>query len=108
MYALLAFKLNENWLYKLMYKCINENWSLFFFLSKISFLDLIRQGEVGGKSLRTIVGKGKVVEESCVVQLGETSTNIQFSLTSMVGASDTRDVIALDEKNARYEEVNNI
>ena len=37
--------------------------------------------------------------------LGETPTTILFSLPSLVGASDTRDVMVLDERNARYEEV---
>jgi hypothetical protein len=46
-----------------------------------------------------------VVEETVTVFLAETPTNVVFYLPSFVVASDTRDVIQTDERNARYENV---
>ena len=44
-----------------------------------------------------------VVEETATVILRETNTQILLSIPSFVVASDTRDVIQTDERNARYE-----
>jgi hypothetical protein len=44
-----------------------------------------------------------VVEETATVILRETSTQIIFSMPSFIVASDTRDVMVTDERNARYE-----
>lgn len=51
-------------------------------------------------------GKQKnVVEEYVTIQLNETTTTILFSLPSLVVASDTREIMTTDERNARYEAV---
>lgn len=52
----------------------------------------------------SILGK-KQVEEMVTVILTETPTTTLFSLTSMVVASDLREVSITDEKNVHYEEV---
>lgn len=53
-----------------------------------------------------LFGKNKnVVEEFCTIQLQETTTRTIFSLPSLVVASDTREIIVTDERNARYEAV---
>lgn len=44
-------------------------------------------------------------EETFTVMLSETSTTIHLALTSFQVASDTRDVMVVDERNARYEAV---
>jgi WD40 repeat protein len=61
-------------------------------------------GGVGAASKINVLGKNKpIVEESTTVILCETSTSILLSLPSFIVASDTRDVIHTDERNARYE-----
>ena len=50
-------------------------------------------------------GGGGFIEEYSTIQLSETTTTINFSLFSIVVASDTREVIVTDEKNARYDAV---
>jgi hypothetical protein len=52
------------------------------------------------------LGKNKnVVEEFVTIQLCETSTTTLLSLPSLVVASDTREVVATDDRNARYDAV---
>ena len=50
------------------------------------------------------VGSGslsKEVEETAVVQLSETPTEIVFSLHSFIAASDTRAVVQVEERNSK-------
>lgn len=71
-------------------------------------MNMKSRNELGAKQSSIRLGGGAknvLVEETCTVMLGETPTTILFSLPSLVGASDTRDVMVLDERNARYEEV---
>jgi hypothetical protein len=59
-----------------------------------------------GSSSSMAHGKNKnVVEEFCTIQLNETPTAILFSMPSLVVASDTREIMVTDERNARYEAV---
>lgn len=66
-------------------------------------------GSVHGKSttgstMSMQFGKNKsMIEEFCTVQLNETTTSILFSMTSLVVASDTREIVLTDERNTRYE-----
>jgi hypothetical protein len=64
-------------------------------------------GKAGVGSTGTMVfNKNKnVVEEYCTIQLNETTTSILFSLPSLVVASDTREIVHTDERNARYDAV---
>lgn len=54
--------------------------------------------KISGKS-----AKGGIIEEFSTIQLSETPTTIHLSLLSLVVASDTREIIVTDEKNARYD-----
>jgi hypothetical protein len=56
-------------------------------------------------SLATLKNNKVTVEESVTLFLEETSTQMLFHLPSYIVASDTRDVINTDERNARYEAV---
>jgi hypothetical protein len=59
---------------------------------------------VGAASKLNVLGKNKpIIEESVTVMLSETPTQILFSLSSFIVASDTREVIHTDERNARYD-----
>ncbi len=61
-------------------------------------------GRLGNKVNTMVPTKNKVaVEETATVILTETSTTILLAIPSFVVASDTRDVIYTDERNARYE-----
>lgn len=51
------------------------------------------------------MGKKNVKEEFCTVNLEETSTITTFFLSSMIVASDLREVDVMDKKNAKYEAV---
>jgi len=42
------------------------------------------------------------IEETVVVTLAETTTTMHMSIPSQIVASDTRDVMAIDERNTRY------
>lgn len=44
----------------------------------------------------------KEVDDTEIVQLSETTTEIVFSLMSFIAASDTRSIVAVEEKNAKY------
>jgi len=62
------------------------------------------RGAVGGSKLTMVGGKNKpIIEESITVILSETSTNMLLAIPSFIVASDTRDVIHTDERNARYD-----
>lgn len=56
-----------------------------------------------GSKLNVLNRNKVVVEETATVILRETNTQILLAIPSFVVASDTRDVIQTDEKNARYE-----
>lgn len=56
-------------------------------------------GTFGGNNAAVAV---EVAEEVEVVQLSETHTEIVFSLNSFIAASDTRAVVQVEERNARY------
>lgn len=57
-----------------------------------------------GVSKLNVLGKNKpVVEESVSVILTETHTQMLLAIPSFIVASDTRDVIHTDERNARYD-----
>ena len=57
-----------------------------------------------GSTMSMQFGKNKsMIEEYCTVQLNETTTSILFSMTSLVVASDTREIVLTDERNTRYE-----
>jgi hypothetical protein len=61
------------------------------------------QRGVGASKLNVLSKNKPVVEETTTVILTETQTQILLSLSSFIVASDTRDVIHTDERNARYE-----
>ena len=72
-----------------------------------------RQSEITGASMkmgsRAIAKSGigalaapALVEETVEVTLSETATLMHLSIPSLIVASDTRDVMAVDERNARY------
>lgn len=64
------------------------------------------KGAAASSNPSMLFGKNKsVVEEFCTIQLQETTTRTIFSLPSLVVASDTREIIVTDERNARYEAV---
>ena len=59
-------------------------------------------GTFGGNAgLASSALAAEVAEEVEVVQLSETHTEIVFSLTSFIAASDTRAVVQVEERNAR-------
>jgi len=51
----------------------------------------------------SLVQKQKKQDENCAVYLCETKTETLFNLTSLVVASDVREVSITDDKNAKYE-----
>lgn len=51
----------------------------------------------------SLVHKQKKQDENCAVYLCETNTETLFNLTSLVVASDVREVSITDDKNTRYE-----
>jgi len=62
--------------------------------------------DLTAKSIKTFGNLAKQksqIEESCSVLLTETSTEILFSIPSLIVSTETRDVIAVDERNARYD-----
>ena len=64
--------------------------------------------DLTAKSIKTFGNLAKQksqIEESCSVLLTETSTEILFSIPSLIVSTETRDVITVDERNARYEVV---
>jgi hypothetical protein len=67
-------------------------------------IELRGAGGAGAASKLNVLGKNKpIVEESTTVILCETSTSILLSIPSFIVASDTRDVIHTEERNARYD-----
>ena len=51
----------------------------------------------------SVVSKQKKQDENCAVYLCETKTETTFSLTSLIAASDVREVAVVDDKNTKYE-----
>jgi WD40 repeat protein len=76
--------------------------------SKLSLKSRMDMGSDLGRSTHKLAAANRSKtekEETFTVLLSETSTTIHLSLTSFQVASDTRDVMAVEEKNARYEAV---
>ena len=76
------------------------------------YCELLRQSDLAGASMkmgpRAIAKSGigalaapALVEETVEVTLSETATLMHLSIPSLIVASDTRDVMAVDERNAR-------
>jgi hypothetical protein len=62
--------------------------------------------KVGGRAIAKtgitgLQGQQALTEESVVVTLTETPTIMHLSIPSLIVATDTRDVMAIDERNAR-------
>ena len=51
----------------------------------------------------SVVTKQKKQDENCAVYLCETKTETMFILTSLIAASDVREVAVVDDKNTKYE-----
>lgn len=63
-----------------------------------------KSGGVGHKDLSSI-GSKKREEELVEVEVGESSTQIVFSLPSLTAANDSKDVVYTEERNKKYEEL---
>jgi ribosomal protein L15 len=57
-------------------------------------------GGFGAKGQPALAKNKSIREEFCCIQLNETATRMSFSMPSLVVASDTREVILTDERNA--------